>query len=357
MPQGGAPPTVSPVYARINEYLLPDGARAISEYAVALGDIDRYELIAPIGSGRYSVVFLARGARGPCAVKVLRAIAFSRIRRELFILARLAGVPGVVRVLDVNVDALTGAASIVTNYVAAECPRALYARLALRDVALYAQRLLAALDGCHARGVMHRDIKPGNVCIDHARRELCVIDWGLADLYYPRARYSVRVSTLRYKAPELLLGYAFYDYGVDVWGAGSVMGGRRARRRRNDRPGRRALRARGARAVHRQALVWAHAGRARSSQPRRRHGGRRGGARGSRGSTTRTQWTSCRICSRWTTQRKSRPRRRSSTRSSIQSERRSRGGRWARCSVREIMGIKAIQAMRQEKAARSVASR
>jgi serine/threonine protein kinase len=83
--------------------------------------------------------------------------------------------------------------------------------------------LLDTLDSVHARGVMHRDVKPGNVCISHKRRHLCLIDWGLADLYYPRTQYTTRVSTLRYKAPELLLGYHFYDYGIDIWGAGCIM--------------------------------------------------------------------------------------------------------------------------------------
>jgi serine/threonine protein kinase len=34
-------------------------------------------------------------------------------------------------------------------------------------------------------GVMHRDVKPHNVMIDHAQRKLRLIDWGLAEFYYP----------------------------------------------------------------------------------------------------------------------------------------------------------------------------
>jgi casein kinase II subunit alpha len=71
---------------------------------------------------------------------------------------------------------------------------------------------------------MHRDIKPDNLILSADRRALKVIDWGLADLYVPKRRYNVRVSTLRYKAPELLLKYEYYDYGIDVWGAGCVFG-------------------------------------------------------------------------------------------------------------------------------------
>jgi serine/threonine protein kinase len=38
---------------------------------------------------------------------------------------------------------------------------------------------------CAYAGVMHRDVKPHNVMIDHAQRKLRLIDWGLAEFYYP----------------------------------------------------------------------------------------------------------------------------------------------------------------------------
>jgi serine/threonine protein kinase len=37
----------------------------------------------------------------------------------------------------------------------------------------------------HDTGVMHRDVKPHNVMIDHAQKKLRLIDWGLAEFYYP----------------------------------------------------------------------------------------------------------------------------------------------------------------------------
>ncbi len=41
--------------------------------------------------------------------------------------------------------------------------------------------------------MMHRDVKPHNVMIDHAQKKLRLIDWGLAEFYYPA---TVRVLIL-----------------------------------------------------------------------------------------------------------------------------------------------------------------
>ena len=48
-------------------------------------------------------------------------------------------------------------------------------------------------------GIMHRDVKPHNVMIDHQQRKLRLIDWGLAEFYHPGQDYNVRVASRYFK--------------------------------------------------------------------------------------------------------------------------------------------------------------
>jgi len=108
--------------------------------------------------------------------------------------------------------------------------------LSEEEIKYFIYNLLLALKGLHSRGIMHRDVKPRNVLInrsfpgDEAKRSLCLTDLGLADFYVPGQQYNVRVASRHYKGPELLLGYEFYDYSLDIWGVGCILAGLLLRR-------------------------------------------------------------------------------------------------------------------------------
>jgi len=100
--------------------------------------------------------------------------------------------------------------------------KTLLPRLVETDIKYYTFQLLKALDFVHSHGIMHRDVKPGNVMVDYHRRKLRLIDWGLAEFYHPGTEYHIRVGSRYYKAPELLVGYKRYDYSLDMWSVGCM---------------------------------------------------------------------------------------------------------------------------------------
>jgi casein kinase II subunit alpha len=48
------------------------------------------------------------------------------------------------------------------------------------DNRYYLYQLFLALDFCHSKGIMHRDVKPQNIIVNQKEKILKLIDWGLA---------------------------------------------------------------------------------------------------------------------------------------------------------------------------------
>jgi len=127
-----------------------------------------------VGRGKYSEVFEGINVVNyqKCVIKVLKPVKKKKIKREIKILQNLAGGPNVVALLDVVRDNQSKTPSLVFEYVNNTDFRTLYPRFSDFDVRYYVYELLKALDFCHSKGIMHRDVKPHNVMIDHDKRKV-----------------------------------------------------------------------------------------------------------------------------------------------------------------------------------------
>jgi len=92
----------------------------------------------------------------------------------------------------------------------------------LADVKRHMLTLLRAVEACHDRWILHRDLKPDNMLyLKDGTMKLG--DFGLARLYgTPKRRLSPEAITLWYKPPELLLGADEYSSAADMWGVGCI---------------------------------------------------------------------------------------------------------------------------------------
>lgn len=185
------------------------------------GNIEEYEIVERIGRGKYSMVFQGRRSDGKqCVLKILRPVRLAKINREIRILEALRDGPNICHLVDVVRDPESGSITIVNDWINNVDFRLLYQQFNQQDIAFYMYKIVKAIEYAHSLGIMHRDVKPQNIMIDHPNKRLSVIDWGLADYYVPGTAYQVRVATRHYKGPELLLGNSFYDLSIDVWSLG-----------------------------------------------------------------------------------------------------------------------------------------
>ncbi|KAJ1906745.1 Casein kinase II subunit alpha [Tieghemiomyces parasiticus] len=215
--------SVARVYADANQQQ-PREYWDYDELQVSWGEQDRYEIIRKIGRGKYSEVFEGVDVREhqKCVIKVLKPVKKKKIRREIKILQNLRGGPNIIQLFDVVRDPESKTPALISEYVDNTDFKTLYPMLSDYDVRYYILELLKALEFCHSKGIMHRDVKPHNVMIDHPKRKLRLIDWGLAEFYHPGTEYNVRVASRYFKGPELLVDFQMYDYSLDMWSLGCM---------------------------------------------------------------------------------------------------------------------------------------
>lgn len=191
------------------------------------GDQDDYEVVRKVGRGKYSEVFegIHIDSSTKVIIKILKPVKKKKIKREIKILQNLRGGANIIRLLDIVRDPQSKTPSLIFEHVNNEDFKTLYPSLTDYDIRYYIFELLKALEYSHSNGIMHRDVKPHNVMIDHERRQLRLIDWGLAEFYHPDREYNVRVASRYFKGPELLVDLQDYDYALDMWSLGCMFAG------------------------------------------------------------------------------------------------------------------------------------
>ncbi|ODQ67103.1 casein kinase II [Nadsonia fulvescens var. elongata DSM 6958] len=215
--------SISRVYADANERM-PNSYWDYEKYLFTWADPEPYEIIKKLGRGKYSEVFQGINItnKQTVVIKALKPVRRKKIKREVKILQNLAGGPNVINLYDVVRDPQSKSPALIFEHINNVDFRILYPTFSSYDQQYYIFELLKALDFAHSKGIMHRDVKPHNIMIDHEKKKLRLIDWGLAEFYHPGVDYNVRVASRYYKGPELLVNLQQYDYSLDMWSLGAT---------------------------------------------------------------------------------------------------------------------------------------
>jgi len=228
---GGFPDAVAGVADR-GDANKPQSHKA-TRGAELLGDLGDYELLEEIGRGGQGVVFRARqkSLNRVVALKVIRLGQWAskahlkRFRLEAEAAARLEH-PGIVPIHEVGER--DGSCYFSMKFVEGGQLDAVAKREAMsirRAVELIA-KVARTIHYAHEHGILHRDIKPGNILLD-AKGEPHLTDFGLARLVESDSSVTHTLDVLgtpSYMAPEQAVGNnAAISSVTDVYGLGAVL--------------------------------------------------------------------------------------------------------------------------------------
>jgi serine/threonine protein kinase len=211
--------------------------RALGRDPLVGVQLGRYRIVEKIGAGGMGVVYRAfdEHLARDVAIKVLSSGTFSdesarkRFHKEALILSQLNH-PSIAIIYDF--DTQEGLAFLVMEYIdgISLSEKLAHRSLADREIFTLGTQLAEGISAAHERGVIHRDLKPGNLRLS-ADGRLKILDFGLAKLRVAVSTNGITQSlsdaqalagTLPYMAPEQLLGEEI-DARTDIHGIGSVL--------------------------------------------------------------------------------------------------------------------------------------
>ena len=206
------------------------------------GDVDLpwwlnedFLLLSVLGKGGMGVVYEAwdQPRDQPCAVKWLRAQApigldrTKRFQREALVMEELGQHPGIVAVYAsgrTDAGELYCAMELV---VGRPLDVVISEGIDRLEAVRLVERVCRAVDYAHQRGVIHRDLKPGNVLITHDGL-VRLTDFGIAKATQDAedigiTRTGVQLGTPPYMAPEQVLDSKAVNVATDVYGLGAIL--------------------------------------------------------------------------------------------------------------------------------------
>ena len=186
--------------------------------------VGKYRILSPLGSGGFGSVYLAEDTwiDKKVAIKVphRQNLDFGELLREPRLLASLSH-PNIVTVL--TAEKQDDVFFIVMEYVPGDTLEAVIERDGTLDLARaldYTCQICNAVDHAHKQGIIHRDLRPGNVLVT-AQGLIKVADFGTSRFLEIAAHGTTVIGSPPYMAPEQFQGKAVF--ASDIYSLGVTM--------------------------------------------------------------------------------------------------------------------------------------
>jgi hypothetical protein len=199
----------------------------------SLGRMEDYEVLGILGHGGFGIVLKAKDTtlRRPVAIKIMgRGLAGSPTARRRFIReARAAAAINHPNVVTIHaVEEHGGIPFLVMELIAGKTLRDRIRqtpKLDFLDVLRLGVQIAQGLAAAHAQGIIHRDVKPGNIMLEDGALRVKITDFGLARVTLDNAEQTsgqLSAGTPAYMAPEQVRGDEV-DARADLFGLGCVL--------------------------------------------------------------------------------------------------------------------------------------
>jgi TolB-like protein/Tfp pilus assembly protein PilF len=216
-----------------NAAAAPGQSEKAAPSAATLGELGDYELLEVVGRGGQGVVYRAhqKSLNRAVALKMISPGSWAteahlkRFRREAEAAASLEH-PGIVPIYEVGER--DGSCYFSMRFVEGGQLDQVIKRepMPIRQAAELISKVARTVHYAHEHGILHRDIKPGNILLD-AKGEPLLTDFGLARLVQAEStvtRTKEVMGTPSYMAPEQAMGdNAAVSSATDVYGLGAVL--------------------------------------------------------------------------------------------------------------------------------------
>ena len=192
-----------------------------------LGD---YKILEAVGGGSFGTVYRAEHVRSGnrVAIKLLHLSIASAESQRVINEARAAVAishPNVIKIYDLALTSDRRPYIVMQLLEGAPLSRVLERGVSTELAVAMASDILRGLAAAHARGVIHRDLKPDNIFVEHGRA--VIVDFGLAKLLAdPRAANMTAtgeaIGTPHYMAPEQIRN-SNVDHRADLYAVGCML--------------------------------------------------------------------------------------------------------------------------------------
>lgn len=203
----------------------------VTDWVGGLSRVDYYQKIETLGEGTYGLVSRARDpvTNQLYAIKAMKVT--SNVDLDITVLREIKLLQRLRHRHIVRLDEVLAGTYLGTTYLRMESCyqdmdqflRRCKSPLSSRQIFRFFEQLMLGLEFLHNNQILHRDLKPANLLLTEDL-ELKIADFGMARSFTETGDMTPGVVTLWYRAPELLLSCQNYDYSVDIWSSGLILG-------------------------------------------------------------------------------------------------------------------------------------